>query len=249
MLMGAATGRGEEAAGVTDPRFDLALYPVSEAARLVRVPVRTLWNWIRGYGYVVRGRLVHAGPVIRLTVPDGAALSFINLVEVGALGEFRRAGVSMQKVRKGLEYVARSMQVAHPLASQRILTDGVHLFWEYQEKEDEDLHLVNVTQGGQKAFPEVVTRYLRAIEWGPDSFATRWWPEARAPGQGAVVVDPRRAFGAPVLAGTGIRTEDVFLRFTAGESTRDLARDYGLTVEQVEAAIRAEARFLEPLAA
>jgi uncharacterized protein (DUF433 family) len=52
-----------------------------------------------------------------------------------------------------------------------------------------------------------------------------------------------------VLAGTGIRTEDVFLRFSAGESLRDLARDYGLTLEQIEAAIRAEARFLEPAAA
>ncbi|HXF38068.1 MAG TPA: DUF433 domain-containing protein [Actinomycetota bacterium] len=234
---------------MTDPRFDLALYPVPEAARLARVPARTVANWIRGYRYVAQGKQVEASPVVRPTVPGEGALSFVNLVEVGTLAGFRRAGVSMQKIRRGLEYVAREMNVSHPLASQRILTDGVELFWEYQEKEGEDLQVVNVTRGGQKVFPEVVMRYLRSVEWGPDSFATRWWPGAPAPGQGAIVVDPRRAFGAPVLAGTGIRVEDVFLRFSAGESLRELAEDYGLSLEQVEAAIRAEARFLEPVAA
>lgn len=233
-----------------DPRFDLALYPVPEAARLVRVPVRSLRNWLQGYRYVADGVVVRAEPVIDLTVRDGGSvLSFVNLVEAGTLASFRRAGVSMQKVRRGLDYVSRAMGIAHPLASARILTDGVELFWEYQEAEGEDLQLVNITRGGQKAFPDVLMRYLRELEWGPDSYATRWWLGARAPGEGAVVVDPRRAFGAPVIAGTGIRTEDIFLRFSAGEPLRELAEDYGLTLEQVEAAIRAEARFLEPAAA
>lgn len=61
--------------------------------------------------------------------------------------------------------------------------------------------------------------------------------------------DPRRAFGSPVIAGTGIRTEDVFLRFSAGEPLAELADDYRLTFEQAEEAVRAEARFLEPQAA
>jgi uncharacterized protein (DUF433 family) len=52
-----------------------------------------------------------------------------------------------------------------------------------------------------------------------------------------------------VVAGTGIRTEDVFLRFAAGEPLSDLAEDYGLTLDQTEAALRAEAQFLGPLAA
>lgn len=232
-----------------DPRFDLALYPVPEAARLVGVPVRSLWNWLRGYRYVSRGAVVQAEPVISLTVAEGSALSFANLVEAGTLASFRKTGVSMQKIRRALDYVSRAMDIPHPLASNRILTDGVELFWQYQETEGGDLHLVNLTRQGQMAFAPVIMRYLRELEWGPDSYAVRWWPGATAPGEGLVVVDPRRGFGAPVLAGTGIRTEDVFLRFSAGESLQDLAEDYGLTFEQIEAAIRAETRFREPLAA
>ena len=59
-------------------------------------------------------------------------------------------------------------------------------------------------------------------------------------------MDPRRAFGAPVIAGTGIRTEDVFSRFSAGEPLEDLAEDYGLTFAKIEAAVRLEVRLLEP---
>lgn len=176
------------------------------------------------------------------------SLSFANLTEVLALTGFRQLGVSMQKVRRALEYVKQEMGVEHPLATQRILSDGVELFWEYQERHRE-IVLVNIVRGGQRAFPEAVMRYLREIEWGKDSFASRWWPGSREAGSGTIVVDPRRAFGSPVIARTGIRTEDVFLRFSAGEPISELAEDYGLTRDQAEAAIRAEARFLEPLAA
>jgi uncharacterized protein (DUF433 family) len=177
------------------------------------------------------------------------SLSFANLTEVLALSGFRELGVSMQKVRRALEYVKREMDVDHPFATQRILSDGVELFWEYQERRRREVVLVNLVRGGQHVFPEAVMRYLNEIEWGRDTIASRWWPGAGEPGAGPVVVDPMRAFGSPVIVGTGIRTEDVFLRFSAGEQLSELADDYGLTLEQAEAAIRAEAQFLEPLAA
>lgn len=235
-----------------DPRLDLALYPVPEAARLARLPVRTLWNWVRGDGYRAGGRAARAHPVIRPTAksPDGFALSFINLMETVALAGFRESGVSMQRVRKALQYAARHMQMEHPLVHERILSDGVDLFWQYQQREPQgEVHLVNISRGGQKAFPESVMRYLREMEWGPDFLVSRWWPGSRRAGAGAVVVDPARAFGAPVIAKTGIRTRDVFQRFSAGEPIEELAIDYGLSVAQIEAAIRTEARLLEPLAA
>jgi uncharacterized protein (DUF433 family) len=214
------------------------------------VPSRTLWNWIHGYRYTSGGRRVRAKPVLEPTPGDQTgSLSFVNLTEVLALTGFRQSGVSMQRVRRALEYVKQEMRVEHPLATQRILSDGVELFWEYQERHRAEIVLVNIVRGGQRAFPETVMRYLREIECGKDTVASRWWPGAPEAGSGSVVVDPRRAFGSPVIARTGIRTEDVFLRFSAGEPLSELARDYGLTRDQAEAAIRAEARFLEPLAA
>jgi len=231
---------------VADPRFDLGLYALPEAARLSRVPRQTLANWVKGYRYPAGGRLVRAKPVVVSTVSDPSALSFVNLMEALVLAGFRKVGVPMQRVRRAVEYAARSADTVHLLASARLLTDGRDLFWEFQEREkDSEPQLVNLSRGGQKAFPEAVMRYLREMEWGRDTFASRWWPGAE-PREGVVVVDPRRAFGAPVIAGTGIRTEDLFSRFAGGEPLEDLTDDYGLTLAQVQAAIRLEVRLLEP---
>lgn len=237
-----------EVVETTDIRFDRPLYPVSEAARLAGIKTTTLRSWLKGYERVQGSRRVEAPPVLDLTVAtptDG--LSFINLIEVVALGRFREAGVSLQKVRKALRYVEAELGATHTLASQLILTDGADLFWKYQQREqDPEPHIVNISRGGQKVFPQVVANYLREIEFGTDRFAERWWPEV---GHREVVVDPAKGFGAPTIATTGIRTEDVFQRFEAGECVLPLAEDFGLTVGQVEAAIRAEAGFLERLAA
>lgn len=228
---------------MTHTRPEFGLYAVREAARLVRVPRRTLENWVKGCRYRVGDRIVSANAVIHPS-RDGS-LSFVNLMEALTLAGYRRQGVSMQRVRKALGYAARALDEPHVLASERLLTDGKELFWEFQQRgRDGQADLVLLTSG-QKVFPEAVMRYLREMEWGSDRLAARWWPGA-APGAGHVVVDPRRAFGAPVLARTGIRTEDVFSRFSAGEPSSEVAKDYGLSIEQAEAAIRAEVRFLEP---
>jgi hypothetical protein len=93
-----------------DPRFDLGLYSIPEAARLARVPSRTLGNWVHGYRYPSGGRRIRAKPVLQPTPTDQAgSLSFANLAEVLALAGFRQLGVSMQKVRKALEYVKVDM--------------------------------------------------------------------------------------------------------------------------------------------
>jgi len=215
---------------------------------LVRVPKQTLRNWVLGYTYPRGGERELAEPVIRPpTGADGPALSFVNLIEALTLAGFREMGVPLQRVRGALDYAAEDLGIEHLLASERILTDGLDLFWRFQELSGEQL--VNISRHGQKVFPEAVDRYLREVEWGPDRLASRWWPGAVAARQGLVVVDPRRAFGAPVVAGTGIRTEDVFSRFSAGESVSGLAEDFGLSVAQVEACVRVEASFLEPIAA
>lgn len=234
---------------VDDVRFKLGLYTVPEAARLASIPSRTLTNWVRGYRYPVDGRLARARPVIH--PPKRDALSFVNLMEALALAGYREAGVPMQRVRKALDYAARLMDEPEPhiLASERLLTDGKELFWKYQGRSRvRGPDLVNLSRQGQKVFPEAVMRYLRQVEWGSDRFARRWWPGSEQ-GKGHVVVDPRRAFGAPVIAGTGIRTEDLFSRFRGGEPIEELAHDYGVNLGDIEAAIRIEAGFLEAAAA
>lgn len=235
-----------------DPRFDLSLYSVAETARLVRVPNRTLWNWVRGYSYPSGGKLVRAKPVIHPTaLSPTVSLSFINLVESAALAGFRAAGVPMQRVRQALKFAIKRMTIDHPLASRQILTDGADLLWEFEHKYPSDEpSLVLLNREGQLVFPALVRQYLSQIEWNPsDRFAARWWLKPNRAKARVVIIDPRRAFGSPVIAGTGIRTSDIFERFSAGEPIAELAEDYGLEFEKIEEAVRTEAWLLEPVAA
>jgi uncharacterized protein (DUF433 family) len=55
-----------------------------------------------------------------------------------------------------------------------------------------------------------------------------------------VMIDPRIAFGRPVLSGTGIPTAVLADRYKAGESMGELASDYDCARELIEEAIRCE---------
>lgn len=236
-------------AAMDDPRFDLGLYSTADAARLAGRSPKTVRNWVRGYRYPARGRLVRARGVIVPTTDDPSTLSFINLIEAVALSAFRTAGVPMQRVRRALDYIAKEIDVSHLLASERLLTDGLDLIYEFERKTGDSVGLVNISRGGQKAFEQVIASYLHELEWGRDRFASRWWPGSARPGEGPIVVDPRRGFGSPVIAATGIRTEDLFARFAAGESVRALSDDYQVSSDTVEAAVRFEAGLRDRLAA
>ncbi|MBI5441113.1 MAG: DUF433 domain-containing protein [Deltaproteobacteria bacterium] len=55
-----------------------------------------------------------------------------------------------------------------------------------------------------------------------------------------VTVDPRVAFGRPVITGTGISTAVIAIFVRAGDRIEAIAEDYDLSPEQVEAAVTFE---------
>jgi transposase-like protein len=170
------------------PVFDVALYSVAEAARLARVPRQTLLNWTRGYRHRSHGGIAEAPPIIVPTAPEDerVSLSFANLIEAVVLAGFREAGISMQKLRRALEYASRTLELSHLLASERLLTDGIDLFWEYQDqRSDEELHLVNVSRGGQKVFPQTVMQYLQRWSGARTASSAAGGPVRTAPAKGS----------------------------------------------------------------
>jgi uncharacterized protein (DUF433 family) len=54
----------------------------------------------------------------------------------------------------------------------------------------------------------------------------------------SIVIDPRRAFGRPVLVGTSVPVTDVRARFDAGDGVDELARDYDVSHDLIEDALR-----------
>jgi uncharacterized protein (DUF433 family) len=165
-------------------------------------------------------------------------LSFINLIESHVLDAVRREfNIAFPVIRSAISYLRREFKSDHPLAEQKIETDGRDLFIRSFDK------LIAASKAGQLAMPELIGSYLKRIEWDEHGLARRLYPFTRkrsADEPRVIVIDPRISFGRPVLKGTGIRTALVAERYKAGESIQELSKDYGRERLDIEEAIRCE---------
>lgn len=221
-----------------DPR-EIPLYSIPTASRYLKIPQRTIRDWVMGWKYLTKSGKRLLDPVINLPKPDSPVLSFINLVEAHVLGGMRRLeSVSFRKVRTGLSFLEKQFPSPHPLADRLFETDGVNLF--IRELDD----LINISASGQIEMQEVVSRYLRRIDRNINAGVVRLYPflkkEASFDEPKRVMIDPLISFGRPVLVGTGVPTDVIAERFYAGDTFDDLANDYGISPTQVEEAIRYE---------
>jgi uncharacterized protein (DUF433 family) len=221
-----------------DARFTEPLYTVAEAARFLGVPTSTLGTWARGYVRRPPGRTeTTAAPIITSTraQPGDPSIPFVGLTEGLVVAAFRRAGVSMQHLRKAVRVLEREIGFRHALASKRLYTDGARVIYDYaRERGDEELTVV-VTQ--QRVFADVVHEYLQRIEYGPDDWAIRLISPATR--ERVIMVDPSRSFGQPIFVHGAVRVEDVVDRWKAGEALSAVADDFGVPQEDVEEVLRA----------
>lgn len=220
-----------------DPRREPA-YTVSEAAHYLQIPIATLRSWTVGRPYPVQGGKRFFEPVIVAASLHPAMLSFVNLVEAHMLDAVRREyTVSLPTVRRAIAYLRKELGSKHPLAEQKFETDGKELFIRKLGV------LITVSKDGQKAMPEILSAYLKRIEWDVQGLAARLYPFTRRRSliqPRVILIDPRVSFGRPVLAGTGIRTELIAERYKAGDSMDELAKDYDRNRAEIEEAVRCE---------
>ncbi len=143
--------------------------------------------------------------------------------------------VELRKCRRAIHFMKRDLGVDHPLARETFRTDGVDLFVDTLGR------LINVSSNGQVALREAIEQSLTRVFYS-DGVACRLFPitrGAQGPDQPKlIVIDPRLAFGRPVLTGTAIPVEGIAQRFQAGDSIETLAREFGVATELVSEALR-----------
>lgn len=213
-----------------DPRVGIPLYALAEVAQYLRIPYSTLQSWVHPSGG--RSPLVSSLP----RTGHEASVPFIGLAEAFVLQAARRAGVPRSRIRPGVEAVRSELGLEHALATRVLYTDGAELLVKYAADEAD----LEVARTRQRQLTETVRDQLQLLTYGSDGYASRLQlPDFESVG---VIVDPGVAFGYPVVEKTGTRIADVVDRFWAGESLHDIAYDFGLTEEAVEALVRAQTR-------
>jgi len=201
-----------------DPRLAPAIFTLRETAAYLNVPNSMVHWW--GRPPCAKHPLITCFPAHgrQATVP------FIGFAEAFVLSSFRKAGVPLQRIRPAVEVLSEEIGVEHALASKRLYTDGAEVLFDYASKtgEWEVMDLV-VVRTKQPQFLGVVKGYLKRIHYGGDG----WADSVRLPTytQAKVVVDPRVAYGLPLLIQGGARVEDLVDRFqTGGLRQRDRRR-------------------------
>lgn len=224
--------------GGRDPR-EIPAYNIAEAAHYLSIPENTVRSWVAGRTFSTKAGKRRSPAVIAPADPRSRGLSFVNLLELHVLAAIRRLhGVDMARVRTALRHLEQHFGSRHPLVDREMLTDGTDLFT------DQLGSLVNLSREGQLAMRETLDAHLHRIERDAKGLAIRLYPFTRAALEAAprfVVIDPRLAFGRPVIAGSRVPTADVFERFKAGDSLETLVAEYGRPTEEIQEAIRYEA--------
>lgn len=218
------------------------LYLPAEAARLAQVDADRVRRWVRGYDHTNprTGERKHSPPLFPRERSDSSGrllLTFLDLIEVCFVREFLKHGVSIHLVRKVQAEAQREFRVAHPFCVKRFETDGETIVERVRDAEGvERIFDRGVT--ADRLMAEVFNPLLRTLDYeGIAQEAQRWWPLGKAV---PVVVDPERSSGEAIVSRAHVPTRVLFAAHAAGEPDERIAKWYGVSVEEVRAAIEFE---------
>ncbi len=214
---------------------DSAAYTLAEAARYLRLPVATLRSWVLGRQYPTAEGSGQFPPLIRPASKEPSLLSFANLVEAHVLRSLRtQHGVPVKALRAALTYAERTLGIDRLLLRRELRAHAGKIFLDrYGE-------LIELSASGQLAMRRLFDEHLKRIEWDSSKFPVRFYPfvSAASPSEARpIVIDPRIAFGRPVMASKAITTSTIAERIDAGETVEDVAADYDLAQSEIEQAI------------
>lgn len=213
------------------------IYTVPDASRLSRVSSRRIRYWLKG----LPSEEVAESTSRRLwqgeldPIDDKLALGFLDLQEVRFIDAFLKTGVSWHLLRSVHGLARARYGIEHPFCTRPFVTDGNEIFEEIAKK-PEGFDYEEVVRG-QRVFPQVTQPFLRELEFSTDDQLVRWWPLGT---NRAVVLDPRRQFGQPITACSGVATEILQAAAKVGQTVEEIADWYELDPNSVRDAIEFE---------
>jgi uncharacterized protein (DUF433 family) len=173
-------------------------------------------------------------------------LSFSQLVEAHLMRALRaEERVRMSKLRTALAVAEKKYGIRHLMLSRDLRAAPGELFLERYGD------LINLTRADQLAMKLVWEAHLKRVEWDvnganklfpflPDFVSIQGFSAQEKAKDRVIFIDPKVAFGRPVLVSKGIRTSAIASRINADEDPDAVAHDYEIERYEVDAAIAYE---------
>lgn len=190
---------------MSDGLFGIGLYTPAEAERLLNVPSRKISRWLRGHKIKGKGSYEPLWTP-EVDLEDGKIfLGFRDLMEVRVAAAFIGCGLSARRVRAAIEEARRITGQDHPLATNRFRTDGREIFLHVIETDDDGEQRERLLKlfKRQYEFKGIIEPILKTVDFDQDGTPSAWWPAGR---RSQIVVDPERAFGAPIDSASSVPT-------------------------------------------
>jgi uncharacterized protein (DUF433 family) len=220
-----------------DPLF-AGFYSVSDAARLLSMQKGKARDWLNGRGANKQGVMIDRD------FPDTPTLSFLDLMEMRFIEYFRRQGVSMQTLRKASEKARMDWDAKHPfaLSKAQYLTDRRNIFAQVAEQEGDEATW-NLATGQMEMWELIEAAIAKGIVFDATTdLASLWKPrQADFP---SVVLDPKRAFGKPIVEAGGVPTSALVRQWRAERGdARRVAKWFDIEESEVAQAVEFEMIF------
>lgn len=218
------------------------IYALHEAARLANADGNTVRRWLLGYSYKHSGKTVTQPPIFRAEIgriEDDFFISFVDLVELLFVANFRRRGIKWSVIKTAFESARDRFESDHPFSVLNFQTDGKRIF---EETVLNGRRQLTDLEKKQLLLGDFIDRTLSKTLQFEKGSVRLWYPEFPSR---LIVLDPSRSFGRPIVASNGVPTEVIFGALEADDDVQLVAREFGITAKEV----RAVAEFQERLAA
>jgi uncharacterized protein (DUF433 family) len=211
------------------PQIGNGVYTLREVAVILQLSYPKVHRWVKEYwdGKLGRAFRAHYSWII-----DGSrAVSFHTVVELYVMIQLAEEGVKTKEVLKAHQKLSERYQTQFPFAQKQVLeeiqTDGKFIFW----KRGEDIISLN---GSDQFNMDIIKLYFKKLDFDETEVVSRLWPMGR---ENAVVIDPARKFGHPIINGKNIFPETIFEHFKAGDPISYIAHIYQISEKEAEDAI------------
>jgi uncharacterized protein (DUF433 family) len=218
--------------------LNTGLYTVPEASRLTRISTGKIRRWIKGYDFRTSGSIRHSDAVWQGEIEpinNKISLSFRDLLELRFVDAFIRAGVSWRTMRRAHSKAQDELQTTHPFCSNRIFTYGRRILLR-QGEEDSDQALIDLVND-QAEFARIVEPFRKELEFSGNDII--WWPLGR---ERQIVLDPRRNFGQPSAARSGVPTRVLARSVKTNRSVEAVSHWFEVSEGEVRDAVEFETR-------
>lgn len=206
------------------------IYTRRDIADILRQPYQKVSRWINVYWDGKLGKEYNDCYSWRT---DGSqAVSFHTLVEFYLMMLFGEAGVPPRRVMAAHKELSVMYDTAFPFAKREVL-DNLHTDNQriYFKTPDGDIVTLDGTRQLNLKF---VKLFFKKLDFDQDNLASKFWPLGK---NKAIVIDPARKFGHPVVNGHNVYPETLYGHHKAGDPIAYIAHVYQLQEKEVEDAL------------